>query len=85
MLYAGGDNLFQIILGNKKSLDCKQTCDADNADDVADCIGVVNDNVSCDGKGKNLQCVCRSKVDKHTYKLKTDYDGKYVVKQVSGV
>ena len=79
VLAVSGDILLKILLGNKESSDRKQTCYADYAYDVADCVGVVDDNVSCDCKDKNLEGVCRSKVDKHAHKLKSDYDGKHVV------
>ena len=85
MLYAGGDNLLKIFLGNKEFLYCKQTCNADYAHDVADSIGVVDNNVSCYGKNKNLDRVCRCKIDKHAYELKSDYDSKHVVQEVRRV
>ena len=46
MLEIAGNNLLQVLLGNKKSSDRKQTCDTYNADDGADGIAVVDDNVS---------------------------------------
>ena len=82
MLYIAGEALLKIFLGNKELLDCEEGGDANNAYDVADPVGVIDNNVSCDSEGKNLEGVRRSKVDKHAYELKTDYDGEYVVQEV---
>ena len=82
VFYAGGDNLFQLVLGNEEALDRKQTCDADNADDVAHRIGVLDDNVSCDSKGENLDGVRRGKIDKHAHELKSDYNRQNMMKDM---
>ena len=85
MLHIAGEALLKIFLGDKELSDCEEGGDADNAYDVADPVCVIDNNVSCDSEGKNLEGVCRSKVDKHAYELKTDNDGEYVVKEVCGI
>ena len=85
VLYIAGEALLKIFLRNKELLDCEEGGDANNAYDVADPVGVVDNNVSCDSEGKNLKGVRGSKVDKHAYELKADYDGEYVVKEVRGI
>ena len=69
VLHACRDNLLHILLWNKESLDCEKTCDADNANDVAYCIGVIDDNVSCDCEYKDLEGVCGGQVN-DTFVLK---------------
>ena len=80
-----GEALLKVFLGNKELSDCEEGGDTDDAYDITYCIGVVDDNVSCDSEGKNLEGVCRSKVDKHAYELKANYDGEYVVQEVCGI
>ena len=77
--------LLKVFLGNKELLNCEEGGDTDNAGDIADCVGVVEDNVSCDSKDKHLEGVCGCKVYKHAYELKTDYDGEHVVQEVCGI
>ena len=85
VLKVAGDNLLQILSGDKESSDCEQACDTYNAYDGAYGIGMVDDNVSGNSKDKHLQNVCGSKVNKHAYKLKTDYNTEYALKEVLGV
>jgi hypothetical protein len=85
MLEITRNYLLQVFLGNKKSSDCKQTCDTYNAYDSADRVGMVDDNVSGNSKYENLKDVRGSKVNKHAYKLKADYDSEYVVQEMCRV
>ena len=85
MLHIAGDALLEILLGNKELLDSEEGGDANNAHDGIYGVGVLENNVSCDGEGKNLKGVCGSEVDKHAYELKADNDGKYVVQEVCGI
>ena len=85
LLNIAGEALLKIFLGDKELSDCEECGDTNNAYDVADPVGVVDNNVSCDSEGKNLEGVRGSKVDQHAYELKSDYDGEYVVQEVCGV
>ena len=85
MLHIAGEALLQIFLGDKELSDCEEGGDADDAHDVAYCVGMIDDDVSCDSKGENLEGVRRSEVDQHAYELKTDYDGQHVVQEVSRI
>ena len=85
VLKVAGDNLLQIFSGDKESSDCEQACDTYNAYDGAYGIGMVDDNVSGNRKDENLQNVCGSKVNKHAYKLKTDYNTEYALEEVLAV
>ena len=85
VLHIAGEALLKIFLGDKELSNCEECGDADDANDVAYCVGMIDDNVSCDSEGKNLEGVRRSKVDKHAYELKSDYDGEYVVQEMCRV
>ena len=85
VLHIAGEALPKIFLRDKEFLDCEECGDTNNANDIADPVGVIDNNVSCDSEGKNLEGVRRSKVDQHAYELKADYDGEYVVQEMCGV
>ena len=85
MLEVAGDYLLHIFLGDKELLECEQAGDTYNAYDCAYGIRMVDDNVSGNRKDKNLENIRGGKVNKHAYKLKSDYYTEYALKEVLGV